>query len=126
MPVYPGALASLYEPALTPPVAKPIPDTEPQVTALIQSLLKKIAAGNADPNDFGPEYRKAMFPDDIKNLAEGLKSLGPLKSLELLDHKEEDHLRSYTYRGLLGENPYKITFSLDADNRVTAMNIRAE
>jgi CubicO group peptidase (beta-lactamase class C family) len=121
-------VAGLYNPALMPPERKPIQDNEPQVTALFRAVLAKIAGGKADPNDFTPAYRAELFPDEIKNLEEALKTLGPPKSFDLLERKEkeEDHQRVYTYRAAFADVTYDLQFSLEAGNRIAAMEITAD
>jgi CubicO group peptidase (beta-lactamase class C family) len=114
-------VAGLYNAALTPPELRVIPDREPQVTAFLRKTLEKIASGKADPNDFAPEFRAQLFPNDIKDEEENLKAAGPLKSLELLERKEEGQQRKYTYRATFEEMTLELHFSLTADNKIAAM-----
>jgi len=115
-------VAGLYSAALTPPELKVIPDREPQVTAFLRTTLEKIASGGADPNDFAPEFRAELFPNEIKDQEESLKAAGPLKSLELLDRKEGGGRREYTYRATFAEMTLELRFSLTADNKIAAMD----
>jgi hypothetical protein len=57
-------VAGLYNSKLAPP--QPIPDKEPEVTAFFRTVMQKVAAGKADPQDFAPEVRSRWFPDGVK------------------------------------------------------------
>jgi len=113
-------VAGLYIPALLPPVLKPIEDKEPRVTAFIREALGRIAAGNANPEDFAPALRSELFPTRIQASSEYLKSLGPLKSLELVERKAEEGQPAYTYRARFGDQALLLHFKLTSDGKIAA------
>ncbi len=105
-------VAGLIEPALMPPpLPEPIEDKEPEVTAFIRDLLKKIGEGKADPAAFTEEARKQWFPDGVKELLETLEDQGPMKSVDLIKRSEKNGISVYGYR-LTFDNGRIISFSL--------------
>ena len=119
-------VAGLYVPALMPPELKPIEDKEPQVTAFFREVLQKIAEGKADPEWFTPDWRKELFPDRIKALGEFVKSLGALKSLDLVERKEEDGLPAYTYRAAFSGRTMLLRLTLSPDGKIAGMRLASE
>ena len=119
-------VAGLYVPALMPPELKPIEDKEPQVTAFFREVLQKIAEGKADPEWFTPDWRKELFPDRIKALGEFVKSLGALKSLDLVERKEEDGLPAYTYRAAFSDRTMLLRLTLSPDGKIAGMRLASE
>jgi len=96
-------VAGLYIPAVMLSELKPIEDREPQVTTFVRQTLENIAAGKADPEAFALETRKELFPGRIQEIQELLTAHGPMKSLDLVEHKEEEgpagqHLSSHFQR----------------------------
>ena len=119
-------VAGLYVPALMPPELKPIEDKEPQVTAFFREVLQKIAEGKADPEWFTPDRRKELFPDRIKALGEFVKSIGVLKSLDLVERKEEDGLPAYTYRAAFSDRTMLLRLTLSPDGKIAGMRLASE
>ena len=119
-------VAGLYVPALMPPELKPIEDKEPQVTAFFREVLQKIAEGKADPEWFTPDRRKELFPDRIKAFGEFVKSLGALKSLDLVERKEEDGLPAYTYRAAFSDRTMLLRLTLSPDGKIAGMRLVSE
>jgi CubicO group peptidase (beta-lactamase class C family) len=112
-------LAALYNPKLAPPA--PIEDKEPQVTAFFRSVMQKIAAEKADPNDFAPEVRAKLFPDLVKAWAKRTANLGPIKSVELLERKQDGDHREYTYRATFDSLKIVYCMTLNPDNRILSL-----
>ena len=119
-------VAGLYVPALMPPELKPIEDKEPQVTAFFREVLQKIAEEKADPEWFTPDRRKEFFPDRIKALGEFVKSLGALKSLDLVERKQEDGLPAYTYRAAFSDRTMLLRLTLSPDGKIAGMRLASE
>ena len=63
---------------------------------------------------------------EIKDLEEVLKTLGPPKSFDLLERKEQDHQRVYTYRAAFADATYDVQFSLEAENRIAALAFKVD
>jgi CubicO group peptidase (beta-lactamase class C family) len=109
-------VAGLYNSKLAPP--QPIADKEPEVTAFFRAVMQKVADGKADPRDFAPEVRSRWFPDGVKEWELHTKHLGPLRSVELLERKEEGDRREYTYRGTFDSLKIVYCMTLNRDNQI--------
>ncbi len=112
-------VAALYNPKLAPPA--PIEDQEPQVTAFFQSVMQKIAAEKADPNDFAPEVRAKLFPDLVKAWAKRTVNLGAIKSVELLERKQDGDHREYTYRATFDSLKIVYCMTLNPDHQILSL-----
>jgi CubicO group peptidase (beta-lactamase class C family) len=119
-------VAGFYDPGLTPPTRKPIEDKEPQVTSLLKSTLEQITTGKADPEKFSKEFRSALFPDRVEDLRAELKRLGALKSLDLLERKQEDDGRKYTYRGTFSEGQRVVELVLEPEDKIGYLGLTYE
>jgi CubicO group peptidase (beta-lactamase class C family) len=111
-------VAGLYIPEVKPAELKPIADKEPQVTVFLREVLEKIATGKADPETFAPDLRKELFPAGIQGVGELLKSFGPMKSLDLVERKEEEGQRAYTYRAVFHDTTLFLRLRLSQDGKI--------
>lgn len=109
-------LARLCVPALTP---KPIPDTEPQVTTLLRTTLIDLAANNPNLESFAD--RNDWTAERTKDLTEFLKSLGVLKSIDLLERKESSGLRHYQYLANFEEHSKLVDLTLNRDGKIDTL-----
>ncbi|HEV2341833.1 MAG TPA: serine hydrolase domain-containing protein [Candidatus Acidoferrales bacterium] len=119
-------VAGIYVPALAPPPpAKPIPDTEPQVTALLRKVVEQMAAGKLDLSEFTAEQQKKWPPEAQKGAQDFFADEGPLEKLELLSRKEEKGEREYRYRAHFAYSPNAITLTLRlaADGKISRLGI---
>lgn len=91
-------VAGLYVAALMPPPEQPIEDKEPQVSALLTSVLQAVAGGKVDKEVFTPDLQKELFPDVIGDFAGTLGVWGRQTSVALLERREEEGNRVYRYR----------------------------
>jgi CubicO group peptidase (beta-lactamase class C family) len=116
-------LARFCVPALTP---KPIADTEPQVTTLVRTTLADLAANKPNLESFDPTSRPIWAPERIKGLSAFVKSLGALKSIDLLERKEDNGSRLYTYRAEFADHTMLVNLTLDRDDKITAFRVHPE
>jgi hypothetical protein len=79
-----------------------------------------------DPEWFTPDRRKELFPDRIKAFGEFVKSLGALKSLDLVERKEEDGLPAYTYRAAFSDRTMLLRLTLSPDGKIAGMRLASE
>jgi CubicO group peptidase (beta-lactamase class C family) len=119
-------VAGFYVPALMPAELKPIEDKEPQTTALFRNLLGQIAAAKADPDQFTPELRAKLFPDEIKGWSDFLSDQGPIKSLDLIKRGEEGERHSYQYRVNYEHRELLLSLQLNKDNKIAALDFAGE
>lgn len=117
-------VAGLLNPELIPPVAQPIEDKEPQVTEMLERVLRKLAEGKADANAFTAKQWEELSPS-LLGIAQFLKESGPLEKLELLDRKQEGQERVYRYRARFRE-PLTIGLRLTAGARIAELEFDRE
>ena len=123
-------LAALYVPALALPkvVASDglkIPD-DPQVTALLRSVLRDTAAGTIAPALFTPEFQARLFPAGMAGLGKGLAALGPLNSLILAAQQTDNGLRIFHYQAMFGATPMQCLFALAKDGKIATLGVTPE
>jgi hypothetical protein len=108
-------------PSLTP---MPIPDTQPQVTALVRTTLADLAASNPNLESFAD--RNDWTAEKSKDLSEFLKSLGVLKSIDLLERKESDGSRRYKYLAKFTEHTRLVDLTLERDGKISNLRLPPE
>lgn len=122
-------VAAIYNSALAAPVAKPIEDKEPKVTAFVKEFLQKTAAGQVSQELFTTEAAAALFPDRIKQAGENLKSLGIFADIQLMERTERDDRRIYRYRvnyRNFQDNFLMVTIGLTKDDKIAGVQLRPE
>ncbi len=117
-------VAGLLKPDLTPPVATPIEDHEPQVTTVLRNTLAKLAEGKADASAFTPQQWEELSPN-LASIADLLREVGPLQKLELLARRQDGQERVYTYRATFNE-PLRIDLRLTADAKIADLGLNRE
>jgi D-alanyl-D-alanine carboxypeptidase len=91
-------LAGLFIPDLAIP-ARPIADSDPQFTQRVKLLLEGISEGRVDLQLFSPRLRSALSPDVLKAMKQEYEQqYGRLKSLLLLERRDDGASRLYMYR----------------------------
>jgi CubicO group peptidase (beta-lactamase class C family) len=80
---------------------QPIPDREPEFTALIKDLHVG-RVGSWDETPFAPEYWTELKPA-LGFITKYLQSLGPLQSMVLVERKQDGENRIYRYRMIYKE-----------------------
>jgi CubicO group peptidase (beta-lactamase class C family) len=110
-------VAGIYLPAVKPVELKPIPDNEPQVTALFRATLADMVAGHPNLDSFTATERNDWPAEKIKNVSDFLKALGDLKSVELVERTEDNGARVYKYRVAFAERTLLLAFRLDKDSK---------
>ena len=87
-------VATIVQPDL---VQKPIQDPEPVATAQYKELVEKLTEGNADTAVFSSEVQSTLFEGNGQ-LWRVVKTLGPIRSFQLLKNEEKDGIRTYRYQ----------------------------
>ena len=67
-----------------------------------------------------------MFPSGVEDLAAELKRLGTLKSLALMERKEEDDQRKYSYRATFSETQLLVELALDRGGKIADLSLSRE
>jgi CubicO group peptidase (beta-lactamase class C family) len=105
------AVAGFYEPEVA---FNPIPDTEPNVTALVRAVVDKLADGKT------PE---GMDKNQMKPFQTNLRSLGRVNSIELVDREMKDG-RNYTYRLTFTDAVMYFQIDLDSEGKIAGLHMR--
>jgi CubicO group peptidase (beta-lactamase class C family) len=100
--------------------------SDPQVTALLKTLLQQLADGTAKPEHFTPEFAAQLFPNKAKEARESLQPLGALLGFELLSRKEEDGYRQLRYRLRFAEMKIVCKLLLKADDKIMGLELQPE
>lgn len=116
-------IAGILAPPLAPPELKPIPDTEPEVRARLDGLLRLAREGRLSPAEFA-YLRAGFFPDVATAYQERLTKFGAIRRVSLLQRKELGDDRVYTYELDSATESLIVTLGLAADGKVSIFSIR--
>jgi len=124
-----GLIANFY-PEFALPLAQPLEDREPNVTASVRRVLLQFAKGAADPNLFTPEARAEIFPDRAVQIGKRLNLLSiPIAiiySSELTERRGENGLRVYHYMLNDVGTTLFCTVKLTKDDKIASLQVRSE
>jgi CubicO group peptidase (beta-lactamase class C family) len=116
-------VASYYVPAVGPGAVKTIADKEPQVTALVRSSLADLTAGHTNVSSFSPDSQKDWVPERINGLSELLKSLGKLKSIDLIERKQDGSSCEYEYLAMFNNRAMIVNLTLGTHGLIDGFQI---
>jgi CubicO group peptidase (beta-lactamase class C family) len=119
------AIAGIYNPELTPLPAKAIEDKEPEVTALAKKVLQEGAEGKFDLALFTAEQQAEISRSGTER-SEFLKSLGALKSIELLARTEQNGNRLYRYRLTFQQSSFLLLMALTKEGKIAGLRMQSE
>ena len=112
-------IASFYLPDLGEP-EKGIEDKEPNVTALLRSILTDAAQGTADASLFSPGAQEMV--NFIRKVGpEFLQRAGDLQSLTLLERRIDGNQRGYRYRAKFQNKTVVWAFALTLDGKILGL-----
>ena len=120
-------LSAIFYPEFALPIAQPIEDQEPIVTALIKRVLLQIAKGASDPEVFTLDAQTQIFPHRVKLIAHSLNSLSlPIAVIymsELIERSDENGLRVFRYFLIDTTKTLSCTVKLTKDNKIAALHL---
>jgi CubicO group peptidase (beta-lactamase class C family) len=114
-------IAAFYLPELSYENEKGIVDREPATTERLKNLLIAIAQGKVDPTLFSQEARAQMVPFIQRVGPNYLRPLGALKSLVLLEVRDEKASRTYRYRAIFQDASLLWTFTLNREGKISSL-----
>jgi len=124
-----GLIAKFY-PEFALPLAQPLEDKEPKVTASVRRALLQFAKGKADSNLFTLEARAEIFPNQAEQIGKWLNLLSNpitiIYSNELIERREENGLRVYRYLLNDLETTLFCTVKLTKDGKIASLQLRSE
>jgi D-alanyl-D-alanine carboxypeptidase len=116
-------IAGRILPALVKKAEEPIADNDPQSTERFKGLLKRAMKGEADPELFTDEAKKALVPR-IKEGKAMFAPFGVLKSLQLLERKTTDQGTQIRYRTVFEHQTLITMFVLDKAGKIAGLLLR--
>jgi CubicO group peptidase (beta-lactamase class C family) len=115
-------VAGIYVPAVAPPPPpKPIEDKDPAVTAELREVIGQLAAGKLDLSKFTPAAQKRFDANLQKGAKNLLENEGALGKLELLSRKDENGVRTFTYRAHFAYGTLQLMLRLAADGKIQGL-----
>ena len=118
-------IAGIYNPELTPVPAKAIEDKEPEVTALARKILQEGAEGKFDLKLFTAD-QQAEISRNGDQMGQFLKSLGAVKSIELLARTEQNGNRLYRYRFTFQQSTFLLLMTLTKEGKIAGLRMQPE
>jgi CubicO group peptidase (beta-lactamase class C family) len=110
-------IADLY---VEPPAIddKGIEDADPTITAELSGLLRDFGKGNFEASRFTPEAQRNFLPTLNDYAVSFFRSLKPLRSLTLLETRQDGENLFRRYRAMYGDKPVHWMFVLDRDRKI--------
>ncbi len=119
------AVSSLYIPSLALGALREIADPEPQLTQTLRKALLGLLEGQPEASVFTPPSFAFQTSERGRALYKELAAHGPLKSLALLERKEEGADRTYLYRATLGQDKVYLSFVL-TEGKIASVRLEEE
>jgi len=118
-------VAAIYNPAVAPPPPKPIEDKEPEVTAMVRDFLRRGSEGKLERASFTADFAERIM-SNAGEIKAALEPLGEIKSIELMERREEEGLRVYRYRVSYKDAIVVCSIRLSKDNKIAGAGLRPE
>jgi D-alanyl-D-alanine carboxypeptidase len=116
-------IAGIYTPALA---LKPIADGDPEITTKVKTLIDGFVGGNLDTNLFTFELNSWLSDGGKVGMSNAFRSPGAIKSVSLVERKNEGDTRTYRYLVTYPTENLLGTFEFNMDNKVTSFGIEPE
>ncbi|WP_323145032.1 serine hydrolase domain-containing protein [Massilia phyllosphaerae] len=126
----PAKLANLvarhYVPALEIPLAKAIPDSEPDVAAKLRAVVSQMAKGSVPSGVLSDKAAAVFSPQRVQSLSQQMADLGTLRAVELLERKADGDQRVYRYRFIYPDERLLIGVTFDKAGSIDKLSLRPE
>jgi D-alanyl-D-alanine carboxypeptidase len=127
-------VAGLYVPALGQPVYKPIPDSEPQMTARVRAIMDRFAQNEVDANLKSLDLFQVLYfvkgflatGSGWQALSDSISVLGPVRSLVLVERKDDGEVRSYRYRLTYLQDRLLVSVWLNKEDTIVRIGFQLE
>ncbi len=119
-------VAGFYVPSLAPIVLKPIPDTEPEITAKVKAIITGFVDGNLDIELFVPGLVPWLKSEGKAGMSKAFRGPGEVQSIELVERMSQDGERAYRYRVAYREDSLLATFRFNQSSKVTSFGVQTE
>jgi CubicO group peptidase (beta-lactamase class C family) len=108
------------------PISKPIPDKEPRVTALLKTIFDELAAGHVESDLFTEELAAIASAQLQQGFKDYLHNLGPLKSVVLVERRQEGENQFYRYRLIYKDTTLLVSCSINKAGKIAALSPEPE
>jgi hypothetical protein len=109
-------IAGMYEPKLRYSATN---DPNPAQTAKMKQVFSGLFEGKYDPENFTPAMLIHLKTATAKSLFGWYASMGTIGSLSFLERETLDTADILRYKVLLGKNPYRFSFKITKDGKIT-------
>jgi CubicO group peptidase (beta-lactamase class C family) len=107
------------------PKPKPIAETAPETIGRLREVLAQLAGGHADPTQFTSEAQ-SVLPPEITRVTAFYRSLGLLKSLQLIEQTGDEKARTYLCRTVFRHSAWIHQFILTSDRKIAELSVQPE
>ena len=115
-------VASIIDPELKP---RPIPDPDPAFTAKTRELFQAVLAGTHDAERFTPEVQK-VITDQKDRLAAFVKTMGTIRSFDLIERTEEGESVRYRYQVEFTGMSLFLAMAVNKDGKISTFALQPE
>lgn len=128
-------VAGLYVPALGPPIYRSIRDTEPQMTARVRAIMDSFAQNKVDTNLQSLDIYQVLYfvkgfisatGNGWQALGGGIALFGPVRSVALVERKDEGEQQFYRYRITYSQDRLLCWIGFNKDNKIVRIGFRLE
>jgi hypothetical protein len=119
-------VAGFYVPALAPPVLKPIPDTEPEITTKVKAVIDSFVKGDLDMSVFTPKLVPWLNNGGKSGMSNAFREPGTIQSIALVGRKKEGANWTYQYRLIYQNDSLLASFSFNKEKKITGFGIEDE
>lgn len=108
------------------PVRAAILDAEPDVTAQVQAILDRVAAGTFETGTLTENARTALPAAGLQAMATALRPCGQAPALALLERSTKGEDRLYLYRAPCGGKPLLVEIGFAKGARINRLQVRPQ
>lgn len=119
-------VAGFYVSALAPPVLKPIPDTDPEITTKVKAVIAGFVKGEVDTSLFTPELVAWLNGGGKSGMSKAFRSPGAIQSIALVAREKQGDKTAYRYRVTYQNDSLLASFRFNKDRKITGLGIEAE
>lgn len=120
------SIAGFYVPALAPPVYKPLPDADAQITSKATRFIEGFVNGAPDLTLFPPDRAALVTPEFRAGVAKVLSRLGEVQSVALVERGPEGQSRSYRHRISYKEGSLLLTLIFNKGGQIVGWQYEAD
>jgi CubicO group peptidase (beta-lactamase class C family) len=116
-------VAGMYVPALK-KTALPPAEQDPEVIALVKTVLAELAENKSKQERFTPEMWELIQPSQSKSLSVFVKALGEPKQIQILRKGERDGERSFEIKITFAKQSLTAILTLDSAGKIAGLLVK--